>query len=453
MANCSQCGAELPTFTFGEASTYCKACRAQQQSEPKPGMAGALASLGAGNSRWLTATNGLIAINVAVFLAMVASGISWIEPDTEQLLRWGADYGPNTLGGQYWRLITSGFLHIGIFHILLNMWCLWSLGRLLERLLGAFTVFSVYLVPGVGAALLSLSWDPMRLSAGASGAIFGVAGVLISVLYFGKLNLPAENIRKLLGYVVRFSLINLLYGLRGHIDNMAHLGGLTTGLIAGLFLARSFSLAQEEREVQRRTVMGVAALAVALLVIPVAKTKSYAAELGKGQTLFEQRDYNSAVEHLKKYTAAQPNDAYGHAFLGSALQQAQRYDEAVQEYERGLALMPRYPFIQVNLAEVYLRLNKPEKAVELFRAGVPGVPPDAGIYYAYAQALKTTGDLAEAETAARQAIHLNDKDVDAQFLLSEIVKAEANTGAAQPGQKDTKNLKRKDTGTTPAASQ
>src|SRR5262249_41615144 len=111
-----------------------------------------------------------------------ASGISWINPETENLLHWGANYGPDTLGGQYWRVITSCFLHIGIIHLLLNMWCLWSLGRLLERLVGPATTVGVYLVTGVGAALLSLSWDPMRVSAGASGAIFGIAGTLIPIL-------------------------------------------------------------------------------------------------------------------------------------------------------------------------------------------------------------------------------------------------------------------------------
>jgi membrane associated rhomboid family serine protease len=453
LANCKQCGADLPTFTFGEASPYCKACRAQQLPAHKPGIADALASLETGGSQWLTATNALIAVNVTVFLAMIASGVSLLSPNTQQLLRWGADYGPDTLGGQYWRIITSGFLHIGILHIALNMWCLWSLGRLLERLVGPFTTASVYLVTGAGAALLSLSWNPMRVSAGASGAIFGIAGVLIPVLYYGKLNVPPENISKLLGYVVRFSLLNLLYGLRGGIDNMAHLGGLVTGLLAGLFLARSFSLAKEDREAQRRMVMGVAALAVALLVIPVAKAGSYAAELREGQMLFERQDYNSAIEHLKKYTAARPEDAYGYAILGSALQQAKRYDEAAREYERGLALMPRYAFIQVNLAEVYLQMNKPDKAVELFRAGIPGVPPDADIYYYYAQALKATDDLAGAEGAARQAIHLDDKDAEAQGLLSEILKAEAKTDAAQPGKKDAKNLKRNAPGPASTASQ
>jgi rhomboid protease GluP len=107
-------------------------------------------------------------------------------------------------------LITSMFLHFGIIHIG-NMWCLLSLGRLAEKLLGSLTLFGVYLLTGIGASLLSLSWDPMRVSAGASGAIFDIAGVLITTLYFGKHNLQKEAVRRLLGYVVRFSFLNLSF--------------------------------------------------------------------------------------------------------------------------------------------------------------------------------------------------------------------------------------------------
>jgi rhomboid protease GluP len=379
---------------------------------------------------------------------MVVSGISWIDPNSDDLLRWGADYGPDTLGGQYWRIVTSGFVHIGIVHLALNMWCLWSLGRLLERLLGAFTTFAAYLVTAVGASLLSLTWNPMRVSAGASGAIFGVAGVLIPVLYYGKLNLQPEGVRKLLGRVVRFSLINLIYGLGAHVDNMAHLGGLVTGLGAGLFLARSFSLPEEERAAQRRMVMAAAAMAVALFVIPVVKAKSYAVEWQKGQAAMGQQDYNSAIEHLKKYVAAKPEDAYGHAKLGWALHNAHRYDEAVQEYEKALQLEPDFPVVQVNLAQIYSFQNQPEKAVALFRAGMQGITPSTEAYYWYAKALEATGNLAEAEKAVRQAIRLDSKNADAQSLLTEILKTEA-----EQHKKDVTLPRRKEAASGPAASQ
>lgn len=421
LANCKQCGAQLPTFSFGDASPYCKTCQAQQPAPLKQSFEDVLAPVSVKFSSWLNATNVLIAINVAVFLAMVATGVNWMEPQPDQLIRWGAEYGPNTLSGQYWRLITAAFVHIGIIHIALNMWCLWSLGRLLERLLGPATTIGIYLITALGASLLSLSWDPMRMSAGASGAIFGIAGTLIPVLYHGKLNLPRENIRKLLGYVVRFSLINLIYGaVRSHTNNMAHLGGLVAGLAAGFFLARSFALPEEERNGQRRTVLLVTASVLALFVIPVAKAKSYAVDMHKGTVALDHGDYKTAIEALQRYTAARPDDEYGHALLASAFESVHRYDEAAKEFERALQLEPDYPYVQRNLGRIYSYLNQPEKSVQMFKAASRRASFNADDYYWYSKALKETGDLDGAESAARRAVELDGKNTDAQALLKEI---------------------------------
>ncbi len=428
MANCRQCGAELPSFSFGEPSPYCKTCRSQvpAQLEPlsieKPG----LTTQPIAAPRPPIATIALLAINIMIFVAMVASGISFMTPETGQVLRWGADYGPYTLSGQYWRLITSMFLHFGIIHIFGNMWCLWSLGRLAEKMVGSLSLVGIYLMTGIGASLLSLSWNPMRVSAGASGAIFGIAGALITVLYFGKLGLQPESVRKLLGYVVRFAFLNLLFGLQGHIDNMAHLGGLVSGLVIGFFLARTFNVAPEERPARRGMIFAVNAVVLVLLFVPVAKAKQYAIEFGKGQAALDHDDLNTAIPHLQKYVAARPDDPSGHILLGSGLQQAQRFDEATQEFERALTLDPDNPYVEVNLAKIYVYQKKSDKALALFKKGMPqaGADADASAFYLYATALKNTGSLTEAESNIRKALQLDQKDIDAHRLLAEILNLE-----------------------------
>lgn len=361
---------------------------------------------------------------------MVASGVSWITPQTGQVLRWGANYGPYTLSGQYWRLMTSMFLHFGIIHIFGNMWCLWSLGQLTEKLIDSVSLLGLYLVTGVGAALLSLSWDPMRVSAGASGAIFGIAGALISVLYFGKLGLQPASVKKLLGYVVRFAFLNLLFGLQGHIDNMAHLGGLVTGLIAGLFLAKTFNVAPEERPARRRVVLAVSAVMVILLFVPMISAKQYAVEFGKGQAALDHDDLNAAIPHLQKYVAARPGDVRGHALLGWTLYETKRYDDAVQEFERGLAIVPDDPYLEVNLAKIYAYQKKTDKALDLFKKGMPRSRPDAVNFYWYASALKDAGNLTEAESNSRRAVQLDPKDIDAHKLLAEILTLEGRKDEA-----------------------
>lgn len=432
LANCRQCGAELPSFSFGDPSPYCKTCRSHIPAEPSPLSAEAvrLPQQATVATNPAIATIALLAINIAIFLAMVASGISFVTPKTDQVLRWGADYGPYTLSGQYWRLITSMFLHFGIIHIFGNMWCLWSLGRLAEKMVGSLSVAGIYLMTGIGASLLSLSWNPMRVSAGASGAIFGIAGALITVLYFGKLGLQPESVRKLLGYVLRFALLNLLFGLQGHIDNMAHLGGLVSGLLIGFFLAQTFNIAPEERPARRGMIFVVSAVVLLVLFVPVVKARQYAVEFGKGRTAFDDNDAAGAIPHFQKYVAARPDDAVGHALLGAAFHRANRLDEAAQEYENGLKIKPDDPYMQVYLAEIFACQKKTDKALALFRKGIPGSGPDPGIFYWYASALKDAGRLTEAESNIRKALQLDQKDIDAHRMLAEILTLEGRKDEA-----------------------
>jgi len=124
----------------------------------------------------------IIAVNVLVYVAMGLSGVSWTDPSVLQAIRWGADFGPLTLSGQWWRLFTSMFVHFGFFHILLNMWCLRNLAVALEPMMGRLAFSITYLFSGLAASAVSTAWNPWRASAGASGAIFGIAGAFVSYL-------------------------------------------------------------------------------------------------------------------------------------------------------------------------------------------------------------------------------------------------------------------------------
>ncbi|HEV7674166.1 MAG TPA: rhomboid family intramembrane serine protease [Candidatus Angelobacter sp.] len=387
-------------------------------------------------SRSSPATYVLLAVNIVVFIVMVASGVSFIDPKAGEVLRWGANYGPKTLSGQYWRLITSMFLHFGIIHLAGNMWCLWNLGQLAEKLVGSVTLLGLYLLTGIAASLSSLSWDPMRVSAGASGAIFGIAGALIAVLQFGNLGLPVEAVRKLRGYVLRFALLNLLFGLQGHIDNMAHAGGLVSGLLMGFFIARTFNASPEASAAKRRRIMAVSAAIIIGLTVAVSRAKQFAVDLGEGVAALQQDNPTSAIPHLQKYLATRPADAYGHALLGSALQQANRLDEAEQEFERALAIAPDYPSVEVNLAKLYAYQKNTAKALVLFKKGISHREPDGDTDYYYALALKDAGDLGEAESVVRRAIQLRPKNLDAHELLAEILQMEGKKNEAAAEEKE-----------------
>ncbi len=183
-------------------------------------------------------TTALIAANVLVFLAMIATGISPLNPTVEQVFRWGANFGPVTESGQWWRLLTACFLHFGIIHIGFNMWVLYQIGYFTERLFGGPRYLAVYLLAGVGGNIIGLALHPNVVAAGASGAIFGVYGGLLAYLlrYRGVVNpLAAKAVTR---SVFIFLAYNLFYGLADrHTDLTAHIGGLAVGFLAGLALA------------------------------------------------------------------------------------------------------------------------------------------------------------------------------------------------------------------------
>lgn len=185
----------------------------------------------------------LIWLNLAVFVCMAINGANILNPSSEILLQWGANFRPITLNGQWWRLLSNCFLHIGIIHLLFNMFALVYVSIFLEPILGKSRFLMAYLLTGIVASMTSLTWHDLTISAGASGAIFGLYGVLLALLCT---NLVAHQARKaLLLSMGIFVVYNLVYGLKGNIDNAAHIGGLLSGFVMGFAFVPSLKRAQE----------------------------------------------------------------------------------------------------------------------------------------------------------------------------------------------------------------
>lgn len=184
----------------------------------------------------------IISINMLMFTLMVLSDVSMFMPRAEQLVSWGAQFGPLTVNGQWWRHLSSTFLHAGPLHLIFNMWFLWKLGNYAERIYGNWTFLMIYILSGVGGSVISLLCHPKTVGLGASGAIFGVVGGLLTFLYRERLNLQKElSGDELIGILV-FLGYNLLGGFwQSGIDNAAHLGGLFVGLFVTLVLRSPLS--------------------------------------------------------------------------------------------------------------------------------------------------------------------------------------------------------------------
>jgi rhomboid protease GluP len=147
----------------------------------------------------------------------------------------GANYAPAVVQGQYWRLVTSMFLHGGILHLALNGWALYQLGGLFEIWLGSSRLLAVYFLSGIAGSIASVLWTEGP-SVGASGAIFGLLGALIAFL-LRRHQALTPGAKSLLMQLVMWAVINVFFGFSTPgIDNAAHLGGCAAGLLLGLVL-------------------------------------------------------------------------------------------------------------------------------------------------------------------------------------------------------------------------
>ncbi len=211
-------------------------------------------------------TAAIVAANIMAWLFMVMSHVDLLRPETSDLLKWGANYGPLVADGEYWRMASSSFIHDGFRHLLVNMWALLLMGHWAERLFGNGFYLWIYGFSGLGSSLASLAWNTEMVSVGASGAILGVYGAMLGYLWRQGGTLPRAIMSRVTTTVVLTCCLPLLQKvLPISIDHAGHAGGFVGGVAMGYLLARPLEL--ELRRAQwNRSILGGTALS-ALTVI------------------------------------------------------------------------------------------------------------------------------------------------------------------------------------------
>ena len=181
-------------------------------------------------------TLALVAVNILVFIVLSFRG------NTESaafMYRHGACWAPDVQDGQYWRLVTSMFMHFGIVHLLYNMLCLFTLGDLLERICGTLRFLIIYLAGGlignVVSVMLALRARNMAVSAGASGCIFAVIGAILWLVILNNGRLAGIRLNRMVLMIVLMAAQGFM---DGGTDNAAHLGGLAAGFVIGVLMFR-----------------------------------------------------------------------------------------------------------------------------------------------------------------------------------------------------------------------
>ena len=209
-------------------------------------------------------TQALAAVNIGVFLCMLFAPGALSDPET--LLRWGGSFGPRTTNGEWWRLLMSTFAHTSFLHVLVNVAALLQIGIIMERLFGRIAFVGVYLAAGVMTSLVQLAMHPITVSAGASGSVFGILGLLLTWLIAGMafrstFAIPLKTVLTICPAIALF----VLYSMAAGFDGLPELAGLAVGVVSGLVLAKDV----EARTPPLRRIAATMG-AVALIAVPSA---------------------------------------------------------------------------------------------------------------------------------------------------------------------------------------
>jgi membrane associated rhomboid family serine protease/tetratricopeptide (TPR) repeat protein len=384
-------------------------------------------------------TTAIVVVNVAVFGLMVATGVSLISPETADLLSWGADFGPATVQGQWWRLLSCTFVHIGLLHVTVNMWALWQGGRLAERFYGNGSYLVLYLVSGIGASVASLLWHPTIVSAGASGAIFGVFGGLLAVVIAHRAEIPASVFHDLKRSTVSVIVYNVLFGSAvPGIDNAAHIGGLLTGFAVGLCLRRPLPAARTEGGWGQRPVeesnAGVRllrVLPVALLIVagaiaarrrvhtsPTAQSMQH---FDLGLEAFEAGDPDRAMKEVEASLGFDPDDPRSLSLRGDLRWSKGDRDGAEGDFTRASGLAPRYAYPRTRLAWIRQDAGDLDGAISYFNDAIRLDGEDHESYGGRAWVRLQQGKLAEALADADRALAIDPRSAIAVSVRSYVL--------------------------------
>jgi len=334
----------------------------------------------------------LVGINVLVYFAMgMVGGGLFSDPTSQQLISSGANFVPLTFGGEWWRLLSYAFLHSGLLHIAFNMWCLWDLGALCESLYGTWTFASIYFVSAVAGGLASVGVHPERLSVGASGAIFGLAGALIAGFYLGEFTLPRPVIQAQLRSLIFFVGYNIFIGaLSGPTDNLCHLGGLVAGIFCGGLIAR---FAPSERyAMPRLAIIGFAVLAVAGITFGLERSRGYVIHVRHGNELLMDRRYDEAIAELQVAVRMRPNYLPARLNLAHAYFSKQQFAKAETELKHVLELDPDNDDALYFLGFCYLADKHAPDAKQVFSQLITRNPKVPGAHYGLGMALAAQGN-------------------------------------------------------------
>jgi membrane associated rhomboid family serine protease len=263
------------------------------------------------------------AIEIIVFVNCLVYGLFGFptEPVSQStLLRWGAEWGPLSLDGEWWRMFTCIFIHSGPSHFIANTIGLIVAGRPIQRIFKTPIFLFLYILSGLAGGLLSLQFHPELVSVGASGAIFGIIGLGVIVTLSGNLPESMRNGKRKFLFMAFLLVAIISLGLTDPdptFDRVAHIGGLAAGLAMGLTLART--LKQEPHSVSLRSQIPIVSAMAMVLVAPTFYLRheyAYLRPLGIARSDFDGDRLDEAARNLQTVLKKHPNDPMANRYMG-----------------------------------------------------------------------------------------------------------------------------------------
>ncbi len=372
------------------------------------------------------ATGALVAMNIVVFAVMaVFAGSSAISgPDDQTLINFGADLGVRAMNGEYWRIVTNIFVHIGLLHCFMNMWIFAVMGPNVERIYGTFKFILAYFFAGIIASLTSIYMHPQQISAGASGAIFGIFGLWFGFLVANKSVLQENFVKSNMKSAVVFLIMVLANGfMRSGVDNAAHIGGVVAGFLCGFLLSPSFpgearwkkkdyfgilmmlmiaagafylsfmkahsesiaqSVALSPEDLKEATALlktNKPQEALAELSILLKKNPSYyPAHYLRAVAYQLLNDKQQALADLNATIQARPNHLAALQLKTRILTELSQFQEALKTADKMIALFPDNPTGFLLRSPIYDRLDNVKKALDDANEAVRLAPENADAY-------------------------------------------------------------------------
>jgi membrane associated rhomboid family serine protease/tetratricopeptide (TPR) repeat protein len=284
----------------------------------------------------------LIAVNCLVFAAMVVAtkGAAFVYAGRQTVVEWGACAPSLALNEEPWRILTSAFVHVGVLHLIVNMFVLWDVGRYVERLGGTVRFLTIYIFCALAASLFSLLAHPYQVSAGASGAVLGLWGAFLSFFINNQNTLPKRLVISTMRFVPVFVFIAVVTGtFIPDVDNAAHAGGFVIGMFCGVFLLRS-PTRPVPLAITASSLLATAGVLFTLYRVDQMRPFDFdhKYEYERARDLIERHDSKRALSMLNKHIASNPGAVEGYVMRAHVNERMENWGDAEKDASKILEL-------------------------------------------------------------------------------------------------------------------